>query len=251
MFAFLLGFKDWHLEHLDRCLASIRRHFSGPVVVSDLGSRDYDSAVAPLLQIYGAIQVRVPSTEWSRSVALNAAARSVPPGTNWLIFTDADMLFSGSWFSIVEQTLMSPPNVKVKGTLWLTHSRDLDEAATALIPPGIVYSDIWLYYASTPHPTDLGQGGGMVIPRWWFEKVGGFDEFYRVWGGEDNDLVLRAQWNGLSVEWLPRCWVTHQWHRRDWPTQEQFRRVEENRAYLRAREVERGPIVRNQRGGVE
>jgi len=85
----------------------------------------------------------------------------------------------------------------------------------------------------------------MVVPAEWFWKVGGFDEFYQVWGAEDQDLVDRATWDGLPVQWLPEAWVVHQWHRRDWPTPAQFDVVNRNRVYYRARGVARGPIVRN------
>jgi GT2 family glycosyltransferase len=87
----------------------------------------------------------------------------------------------------------------------------------------------------------------MVAYRRWFHRVGGFDEFYRVWGAEDNDLVLRAEWDGVGAEWISGAVVYHQWHRRDWPTPEQTEQVAINREYLAARARAGGPIVRNDR----
>jgi GT2 family glycosyltransferase len=107
-------------------------------------------------------------------------------------------------------------------------------------------SDWELYQSSTIHPT-VGQGGAMVVPIPWFIKVGGFDEAYEVWGAEDNDLVLRAQWDGLPIEWLPEesAWVVHQYHNRAWPTTKQADQVKRNRVYLAERIAAKGPIIRN------
>jgi hypothetical protein len=250
--AFCLGFRDWHLDHLERCLQSIRAHSSADIAVADLGS---ELAMRRALRklclrsTIGANLIEVARPEWSRSVALNVAAQHV--GTpDWLVFTDADMLFPASWFKTVHDW--------VGGALWLTRSRDLGESDTtiglrvnALFSHKRSESDAWLYAHSTPHGNDLGQGAAMVVPRPWFTQVGGFDEFYQVWGCEDNDLTARAQWDGLQVRWLPdaehQAWVVHQWHRRDWPTPLQFEQVQRNRMYFSQRLAAQGPVVRNRR----
>jgi GT2 family glycosyltransferase len=190
-------------------------------------------------------------------VALNVAADALTLDdmtyTTTLVFTDADMIFPASWFSTVEAILSAPgASDPDRATLYLTRSRDLSPEATADLPVHWMPqpTDADLYRASTIHPT-VGQGAAMVIPRQWFEKVGGFDETYQTWGCDDSDAVLRAQWDGVPVEWLPEdtAWVAHQYHTRTWPTPEQVEHVRANRAYLAERMAERGPIIRNQREG--
>ena len=243
--AVCIGFRNWHVSHLDRCLASLLAQTGArfaEVSLVDLGSDG--TALQDEILIasqYGVSVLLASRAEWSRSVALNMAARH--SSASWLLFTDADMIFPEEYIVRVFGLILA------EDTLYLTRSRDFGH-------PSIYDGSVWdpphtlakLRGLTTPHD-DVGQGGGMLVPREWFEKVGGFDEFYSVWGAEDNDLVLRAQWNGLRVEWLPDVFVAHQWHRRDWPTLAQFAQVQRNRAYLAERIVEQElgwpAIIRN------
>jgi GT2 family glycosyltransferase len=151
------------------------------------------------------------------------------------------MLFPAAWLPTARAAIARAPE-----TLWLTRAWDLTEESTRVFHAvhGGQADDAWLTSTGQEHPT-VGQGGGMIVPARWFWDVGGFDEFYQVWGGEDNDLVLRARWDGRRVEWLPETHVVHQFHPRDWPTPEQFAQVQRNRDYLAARMREQGPIRRN------
>jgi hypothetical protein len=240
--AFCLGFRNWHPRHLARCLVSVRSGTPSPIVVVDLGT---DEAEAKTLRgLVAGVEGRLiyaPRPQWSRSVALNLAAQLAPPDVTRYVFTDADMIFPRTWFHLVAAA--DPAK------LWLTRSRDLSEAATAELPspPAALPSDAWLLEHSTEHPL-TGKGGAMVVPAEWFWKVGGFDEFYQIWGAEDEDLVERARWDGLPLAWLPPpAWVAHQWHDRTWPTPAQFEQVHRNRAYYKERLIAQGPILRNVR----
>lgn len=239
--AFCLGFRDWHLDHLARCLMSIRTNTPSPIVVCDLGSAE--GFLPKLRGIVAGVDGRLVSRdepEWSRSRALNFAAQCAPPHVDRYVFTDADMIFPRSWFRIAEAA--DPAK------FWLTRARDLDEVTTDNLPtpPDPMPKDEWFLERSSEHPA-VGQGAAMLVPTTWFWKVGGFDEFYQVWGAEDQDLVERARWDNLTPQWLPEktAWVIHQAHRRDWPTPQQFEQVRRNRAYFHERLMARGPIVRN------
>jgi hypothetical protein len=240
-----LGFRDWHVAHLRRCLDTLTQ-VKLPIVLADLGSRPATrAAVRETVQQHANVTlVEAEADEWSRSRALNLAAAAAA-AADTLVFTDADMLFPARWGWALRWNLSRPRGTE---TLWLTDSRDLPSLDFPL-PSDWWRNAGWLHRSSTPH-TRLGQGAAMIVPRRWFTSVGGFDEFYKVWGAEDNDLVLRAEWSGLPVEWLgppESAWVAHQWHRRDWPTSDQIEQVQRNRAYLAARITARGPVVRNSR----
>ena len=238
--AVCLGFRNWHVGHLARALAGWMRA-RVPVVVVDLGTAWPDiSRVRATVAATGARLIEAPREDWSRSEALNLAAAAAPEAVDTLVFTDADMLVPESWFDAVAAALSREQG---RETVWLTDSRDLPEGAER----ELWWDPAWLWRVSRAHPR-VGQGAAMVVPRAWFTRVGGFDEVYRVWGAEDNDLVLRAEWDGVPVRWLEppeQAWVAHQWHRRDWPTAAQYAQVQKNRAYLAERIGERGPVVRN------
>lgn len=185
--------------------------------------------------------------EWSRSVALNAAAWAAPEAVRY-VFTDADMIPDPDWRTVIEATLAA--EIPREGTVWLTRSRDLPEGATAALENRYLADRMRLLALSSEHPA-VGQGAAMVVPGEWFRRVGGFDEAYAVWGCEETDLLMRAVWDGLAVRWLPGTFAVHQWHRRDWPTAEQYRRIQRNRAHLAARARARGPVERNGPGSPE
>ena len=210
------------------------------IVLVDYGSRDdVVKAVRRLTlefaQLNLVCQDPVSAPEWSRARALNLAAASSRTNSAFYVFTDADMIFPKHWITAL---------VDEDWTLSMTRSRDLSELMTAVV----ALDEQWLEDHSLPHASELGQGAGMIVPRHWFHKVGGFDEFYTVWGCEDNDLVLRAQWDNLKTRWLQGTWVVHQWHPRNWPTPTQFERVKMNREYLMQRMLDKGPIIRNVKG---
>ncbi|GAB3711911.1 glycosyltransferase family 2 protein [Mariniluteicoccus flavus] len=74
-----------------------------------------------------------------------------------------------------------------------------------------------------PHPSraSLGFGRSEAWPMFWslgfavraddFARVGGFDEAYAGYGGEDTDLAFRCREAGLEL-WLSRARVLHQAH---------------------------------------
>jgi GT2 family glycosyltransferase len=249
---FCIGYRDWYPRHLEACLKSLRAQTDLPIVIADLSiNQTYYKTIDAHAARYGAVIRRTPEPTWSRSVALNRAAAGAE--SEHLVFTDADMIFSSAWVSTVWDLFW---DTKARQGLWLTRSRDLLPAEQ--LPPNFVDTALidenFLLEFSEPHP-DIGQGAATIVPRDWFERVGGFDETYQIWGCEDNDIVLRAQWDHLQVQWLPNLFVYHQWHSHGvghpqiptleaaGPVVEQVRR---NREYLAARVSEKGPIVRNQ-----
>lgn len=242
MFTVCLGFRDWHVEHLRRCLQSLSA-FDVDVVVVDLGSQSATDVRDAVMEPSGRANftlVRHVHREWSRSVALNFASRFSGPTTTHFVFTDADMIFPSRWIDSARAMVLQSPKA-----LWLTDSRDLHERSALPVAP---YDEDRLRAVTTWH-TRAGMGAAMIVPRRWFRKVRGFDETYRTWGCEDTDLVERAA-RELHVAWLEGAFVVHQWHRRDWPTSEQFEHVKENRAYLRAMQTAFPfQVVRNLTGG--
>lgn len=259
-FIVILGVREWPLAHLVRCLSSIRM-MGEPgleVRVVDLGPLDAHRFLT--LDLGPRVHIlSCPRSEWSRSVALNLGARRLRPEVEWLVFTDADMIFPRSWFSYVQENLIPvweghPPGI------FLTPSRDLpegwEEVGESTLPGGAVISnwlsEEWLLKMTTPHP-DIGQGAAMIVPRFWFQAVRGFDERYRIWGCEDNDLVMRAEWCELPIVTLHATFVAHQWHPRSHPVGGPvWQAVRDNRAYFAERIVQKGSVLRNpqQWGGV-
>ena len=60
-----------------------------------------------------------------------------------------------------------------------------------------------------PEPPSIGI---CCFPRKWIFEVRGYDEEFKVWGWEDNDLLKRAQLSGMKVVRLPDL-AFHLWHK--------------------------------------
>ncbi len=57
--------------------------------------------------------------------------------------------------------------------------------------------------------------GNASVPREQLRAIGGFDEGFRGWGFEDNDLALRLQESGLPLHFAPTISTLHQLHPND------------------------------------
>jgi glycosyltransferase involved in cell wall biosynthesis len=62
-------------------------------------------------------------------------------------------------------------------------------------------------------PSRYFTSNNFCIGRENFEKIGGFDEAFKGWGGEDIDFGLSLEANGISVKNVPKA-VTFHYHKR-------------------------------------
>jgi N-acetylglucosaminyl-diphospho-decaprenol L-rhamnosyltransferase len=93
--------------------------------------------------------------------------------------------------------------------------------------PGTVWTEADLLADSKPHPARPAPGPGrlvredrhelawttsLALRRESFELIGGFDERFRGYGGEDTDFAYRAKLAGLGVWWTDDAEAFHQHH---------------------------------------
>lgn len=70
-------------------------------------------------------------------------------------------------------------------------------------------------------PWMLFWSGNCSVPAAEFRRVGGFDEDYRGWGGEDIDLGRRLARSGLTLQLRPELWAVVAPHERDMAANDQ------------------------------
>lgn len=56
-------------------------------------------------------------------------------------------------------------------------------------------------------------GNGLCIPTWALRKFGGWNEKIKGWGGDDNELVARLFFKGLTVWSIPDAQIYHHYHK--------------------------------------
>lgn len=143
----------------------------------------------------------VPELPYCRSWALNVGARAAKGKA--LVFHDNDMLIPQAYAAELWarfQEGYEAVNLK-RFVFYLTdtHSRAICSAAV-LTPPQPAEAIV----------QNLEAGGSVAMSRDAFFAIGGFDESFIGWGGEDNELWERAQTRSVwPYAYLP---IIHLWH---------------------------------------
>jgi predicted glycosyltransferase involved in capsule biosynthesis len=194
---------DERLENLFATLKNQTAWKQMAVLIVDYGS---EAASAEKLRAFSAKNGiryhRVEASEWNRSRALNAGLAQVR--TKYILVSDVDLLFDAHY---VEQALSLLQKKRL--ALAVAPMRDL--------PKGYPFSGKLLFsetcalaparFARAFHPSILV---GRVA---FFRYLGGYEEFYRLWGVEDDDMLTRLTALGLSCENLgDKTGYFHQWH---------------------------------------
>lgn len=203
--AVLLTVRDWDLTRVEMCLRSVENNHGvdAETVVIDYGSVDPEGIHA-LAQKYGCKFQRIEATEWSRSIAMNAAARLA--NARHIIFADADLAFAPTVLSSTVSKLNADPN-----RVLLFQFRDLPSRVTAdqlIESPNFAELDdlaIW---------RPRWGMGVQAYPKKVFDYIRGFDDRMKIYGGEDNDIAKRARANGIRLEWVndAEFGLYHVWH---------------------------------------
>jgi GT2 family glycosyltransferase len=217
-------------EHLRRVLASIARQTSVErleVVVTDDGSADETPDVVREFSNSSGLDVEFvshPHEGFHLTRCRNDGARAARG--DYLLFLDGDCIIPPDH---VEHYLQARRTGSVHFGYCCRLERELseriDEAAIACgdfmrwIPPWRLRKLATMHYKALfyqwlRHPTKPAlKGGNIGIWRNDFERLNGFDENFRAWGCEDDDLSYRARAAGLRVESiLGRTRTYHLWH---------------------------------------
>jgi glycosyltransferase involved in cell wall biosynthesis len=220
--------------HLSRALASIaaQRGVDGgmEVVVTDDGSRDDTAHVVRRFADSVPFPVRFtthPHADYQVALCRNeGVAASTAP---YLLFLDGDCLIPPDHLRI---QLQHSREGRAAATYFAWLDRNTSERITESEVKSGRYQQrlgwrqrchlVWkhlqaTYYSVTndPHRPKFF-GGNLGLTRTDYERINGFDENFRGWGCEDDDLRLRMRAAGIkisSITWWTH--VCHLWHAKD------------------------------------
>lgn len=220
--------RPWHLE---RVLASIacQQQMQGrfEVIVTDDGSRDETQAVVEAF----ARQVSFPVCWTTHPHDGFQLARCRNEGVaasraEYLLFLDGDCL-------VPPDHLWQHWRLRQRGCVWAGYCACLDREATQTLTVADIqaarYLDLAppaelrklrrmhrkaLVYSFLRHPTKPKLYGGNVgIFREDYQRINGYDENFRGWGCEDDDLRLRLRQAGVRIRSVLGATRTyHLWH---------------------------------------
>ena len=177
----LIACKDREANLL-HCLASINKCTPIPkVLLVDYGSKQSLQRLEDQYEWLNVIRVTRNTKFFHKARALNIGLRQIT--TPFFCATDADQLFQPNFFSVVSKMLQQQKRcIVLCRTYSLRVLPNIDDE----------YFDL-LNTAKTSGKKLHGEGCCMGLPTQWLRNVGGWDESYVGYGGEDSDIILRAR----------------------------------------------------------
>lgn len=200
-------FKDRDLLRVQRSIHSVYKQLDehSEIIFVDYGSCDETrSHVELFLKDYSKVKyiyVNVIGKLWNRSQALNIGVKHA--STEHIITADIDLIFSSNFIDEVKNTLEKHDLINYQ-CYYLSEKFKKHE---------LLLQNTSKYTNKFEVSSEVGLGL-MAVKKELFEKVHGYDEYFRVWGMEDNDLNHRFELLGFKTTWLnlDKYAVFHQWH---------------------------------------
>lgn len=202
----IVGFKDRDLQRIKIALSSFNyqstKNFE--LIFVDYGSTDVISEsvkeFVTTLSFAKYIYVYTEGWFWNRAHALNIGVKHSQYNT--LLFYDIDLIVESNF---------------IEKILSLDLSSQFYTFSCYYLPKGFEINQSNL----TNTATKLFQNyvGLCAVSRLAINTIQGFDEYYFVWGVEDDDLYERLTYNGFSHSKLNanQINVYHQWHKAESP----------------------------------
>lgn len=199
----VFGFKNRDSQRVRRCLDSLVNQDLDQfdVIFVDYGSDpSCRAAVEPLVRSYRFAHYVYCETRgwpWNRAHALNIGIRL--SRAEFVMTSDIDMIFSE--FSLKKMI----DGYDGKSTL---------HAGCYYLPKDFGDWDALSANKTKWKRTNKDGLGLMLLPREIYIRLGGYDEYYRFWGREDQDLEQRLNKLGFETHFLDleEFPLFHQWH---------------------------------------
>ncbi|TNE75068.1 glycosyltransferase [bacterium] len=204
MISIITGYKNRETSRINRHLESLKNqtNYDFEYILVDYGSDDqYSQNVQSICKQYSFVKYIYTDTKgwlWNRSHALNTGARAAKGDI--LMFSDVDMIYSTNFISNINEVFQEQRFYQCKFYL-------LDEFFNK-------YEDLENQKGAFKMTDEGSKGACQILSKNVFFEIGGFDEFYHIWGREDADLANRLKVYGLLETWIEdRVSMFHQWHR--------------------------------------
>lgn len=202
----IFGFRNRELIRVERCLQSLQNQSLQNFIVIFI---DYGSAlklaidVKKLVEKYPFTQYIYSDTRgmfWNRSHALNTGIKLA--ATEYIMTSDIDLIFNPHFLETVSNYLDKTSEIHISAYVLAEKFKNWNN----------LFNNKKAIISKTRGTSALGLS--QTVHKSFLEKIRGFDEFYRIWGVEDNDLNIRLKSLNIKTVWIPlnESPVYHQWH---------------------------------------
>lgn len=203
-FTFLIAYKNRDIRRVQNCLNSIIEQTiqNFEVIFVDYGSEENVRAeIEPLMKNYSFchyIYTEARGLLWNKPNALNIGLKYAQG--EYIIIADIDLIFCEDYLDSISK--------RIDKSTFLTHR-------CYYLPENYPLADLQIEPLSS-HKENIPVNfiGLLAVDREAALKVNGFDNFYQIWGAEDEDFIARLEESGLKrrivdVTEIP---IYHQWH---------------------------------------
>jgi hypothetical protein len=201
--SFIVGFRNRDTERVRLFLESLKAINSDDyeLIFVDYGSDETISKnVKNILSNYSFASYHFFNSRgqnWNRAKCLNYAY-SISIG-QYIFTSDIDFLYSQDFIEIVKG-IVSPTKSFYFQVGFLTQKQSQ-----------VIHFDSTKYEIESYSNEDAV--GALLISRNMFDEVGGYDEFYEIWGIEDNDLLYRLNMTNNQISFYnSKTIIWHIWH---------------------------------------
>lgn len=200
----LFAYRNRDTARIKRCLDSLlaQTYANFEVIFVNTGSdKILSKEVEKLVTSYPFARYIYTETRglyWNKAQALNIAAKKAQ--ADYILSTDIDMIYARNFVEALLEKAKPDKRVQVF-THWLPEHFDQWENIEEL--------------SNTFEKGDEAQvGGALLISKKVYLEIGGYDEYYRLWGLEDRDFTDRLSLYGLETLAITNeTSMFHQWHR--------------------------------------
>lgn len=145
-----------------------------------------------------------------------ARARNVMAalGQGAWVFLDVDCIASPDLIARYQQAIAAAPDALHLGEVrYLPHTADMQQWSSASLLRDSVAHPLATYRAGPgqPMPYELFWSLNFACTARTFKRIGGFDEGYSGYGGEDTDFAFRARAQGVKLQ-SAAALAFHQYH---------------------------------------
>ncbi len=196
---FIYCYRDRDLVRVKLSLDSLKNQINKnfKVLFIDYGSKlEIANDVSTLVNSYDFAEYHYNDTRgkvWNRSHALNTAIRLVE--TEFVFTSDIDMIYKPGFIDHLYENL---------------GNNKANFYTAVMLPDGMV-PDTTKDYPEIPRTLDNAMGWA-IIPVAALKEINGYDEFYCIYGKEDNDIADRLRLKGLNVKYIQDIWMYHYYH---------------------------------------
>lgn len=205
IFSFIIPYRNRELIRVKNCLESIQNQVfkDFEIIFIDYGSDlEIRTSIESLCKQFAQLKYFYFDTRyqfWSRSHALNLGIQKAEG--NFLVVVDIDLLYSPTFLDSLKAKIDKNSFVQYQCYYLPEHITDYEKL------------DFQKPYPYPVSSTNMA-AGLIAFPKEKIEEIGGFDEYFKVWGVEDIDLKKRLQNINLigKVLSINESATFHQWH---------------------------------------